>query len=101
MSSLELNGRAILVTENPKFPYAAIGFESGVVKLVSAYNPEKMVKMTRFYLTKHPINSIYFNECGTVFVVANLTIGRFFIIEVKKSNQFVQNLSLCQGTSWW
>ncbi|RZB40350.1 WD repeat-containing protein 96 [Asbolus verrucosus] len=81
ISTLTLDGHAVVIKENPKFPYAAIGFEGGIVKLISAYNPEKLVRLTQFYLCKNSIDSIYFNECGTIFVAANLTTGRFFIIE--------------------
>ncbi|XP_044262211.1 cilia- and flagella-associated protein 43 [Tribolium madens] len=81
MGTIELDGTATVIVENPKFPYAAVGFESGILNLVSAYNPQKLTKMTQFFLTKHPTNSIRFNECGTVFVVGHLTIGRFFVVE--------------------
>lgn len=81
MDTIDLEGKANVIAENPKFPYAAIGFDSGILKLVSAFNPRKLSKMTQFFLTKHPTDSIRFNDCGTVFVVGHLTVGRFFIIE--------------------
>lgn len=70
-----------MMVENPKFPYAAIGFDNGIIKLISAYNPENLSTIAELFLMREPINCIKFNECGTVFVAANLYIGRFFIIE--------------------
>lgn len=78
-----LKDKALCLKENPEYPYVGVSFQNGVLSLISVYDPDKLTFMTSFHLTKNPLSSIYFTEIGKMIVVADLTIGQFFIIEVK------------------
>lgn len=81
ISSFEIDAEVLTLVENPVFPYAALGLTNGWVKLISAFKPANLEQLTQFHLSDEPINSIYFSECGTVFVAASLHCGTFFVIE--------------------
>lgn len=72
------------MAENPEFCYVALGYDTGVVELVSIYKPEQPTLMTSFYLCSHPIHSLKFFEQGRVLVAAFLDTGLFFVITVTR-----------------
>ncbi|KAG5881166.1 hypothetical protein JTB14_024580 [Gonioctena quinquepunctata] len=81
ISTYELPRKAVTVTENPEFPYLAIGYENGLVELISAYNHEKLSFMTSFHLSSNAIKKIEFFEEGRILVAGALDVGEIFIIE--------------------
>ncbi|KAJ8927381.1 hypothetical protein NQ314_020156 [Rhamnusium bicolor] len=82
IGNLVLSGNVMVIVENPELPYVAIGYDNGILELISIYKPEKPTVMTSFNLTKNRIGNVKFFEKGHVIVVGSSDIGEFFLIEV-------------------
>lgn len=89
---MELKYTVCAIAENPDFPYVAVGYDNGVLELISAYNPEKITVMASFNLTNNPIKTVKFFEQGRIIIAGFLDIGEFFLIEVWLKNTLLTNL---------
>ncbi|KAK5649933.1 hypothetical protein RI129_000962 [Pyrocoelia pectoralis] len=76
-----LTQKALAIKENPEYPYIGVGYSNGVLELFSVYDPNHITSMTKFNLSKNPLNSIYFTEMSKLIVVADTISGEFFILE--------------------
>lgn len=79
---MEMKHTVLAIAENPEFPYVAIGYDNGLLELISVFNPEKLAVMASFNLTSNPIGTVKFFEQGRVIVTGFLDVGEFFLIEV-------------------
>ncbi|XP_031334791.1 cilia- and flagella-associated protein 43 isoform X2 [Photinus pyralis] len=76
-----LTQKALAIKENPEYPYIGVGYSNGVLELFSLYDPSNITSMTKFNLSKNPLNSIYFTELSKLIVAADTISGEFFILE--------------------
>ncbi|CAH0558874.1 unnamed protein product, partial [Brassicogethes aeneus] len=82
VTEYELENNPISLGSNPEFPYVAVGYDDGILELISAYKKKELKQMAMFRLTKNPISNIYFCTYGKIIVAGNLEVGEFFILEV-------------------
>ncbi|XP_050303153.1 cilia- and flagella-associated protein 43 [Anthonomus grandis grandis] len=80
VSTIALEGAITSISENPLYPFLALGFSTGHVQLVSFYNETKPYVLTEMYLTDVPITSLRFFENSNLLVAGNFNKGEYFII---------------------
>lgn len=77
-----MNGHALCVTENPEYPYVAVGYKDGRLELISVFHNDELDSLTTFKLCSEALTTVKFFENGRVIVTGNLLTGRFFILQV-------------------
>lgn len=77
-----MNGHGICLSENPEYPYIAVGYNDGKLELISAFNAENLKTLVSFKLCSTPFDTVKFFENGRMIVTGNTLTGTFFILEV-------------------
>lgn len=81
VENLTHEDKALAIAAHRSYPYFAVSFESGKIRLISVFNRD-LADMSFLHVCKHPLNSIYFGDMDHFFVTADLDQGIFYVLTV-------------------